>query len=340
MRPEKLLKPVLEIIWEASRCCEQIAEDFKRHDLKNKEDTSPVTIADYASQALILHRLMELTPGVGIVAEEEGDALAAHPGMRDRIVSFLRPIEPSFTADNLIQRLDHGSHQDCRQSGGVGGGEGGGGTYWTLDPIDGTKGYLRGGQYAIALALVEKGVPVFGVLGCPRYAEADPKRTGMMFYGGEGMEAAMVSSLTAPPRPIRVCDTVTSAQARLCESVESAHTRHDRSKQLIDVLGISKDVLRMDSQAKYAAVAHGAAALYMRLPVEKGYREKIWDHAAGVAVIQAAGGKVTDLNGKVLDFAQGSTLAKNRGILASNGAIHHATLAALQVLTPDEAKWE
>src|SRR5690606_27076032 len=41
------------------------------------------------------------------------------------------------------------------------------GRFWTLDPIDGTKGFLRGEQYAIALALIEQGRVVLGVLGCP-----------------------------------------------------------------------------------------------------------------------------------------------------------------------------
>jgi 3'(2'), 5'-bisphosphate nucleotidase len=78
----------------------------------------------------------------------------------------------------------------------------------------------------------------------------------------------------------------------------------------------------------------------MRLPVKRGYREKIWDHAAGVAVIEAAGGRVTDLNGKDLDFGCGEALDANRGVLASNGFLHDAVLAAVIATTPEGSRWE
>ncbi len=329
MNITEILKQALEAVWEASHCCETIAENFRHNDRQTKGDASPVTIADYASQALIMRRLAEMTPDLGIVAEEEGEALKAEPEMCERVEAFVREFEPKINRENLLAWMDRGRLEEKNPK-----------RFWTLDPIDGTKGYLRGGQYAVALSLIENGKPILGLLGCPRYQEGDLKHRGMVFYGGADIPAAMVSSETATPRSLHVCDTIAPAEARLCESVESGHTSHERSAKLIEILGISKEVLRMDSQAKYAAVAQGAAALYMRLPVKKGYREKIWDHAAGVAVIEAAGGKVTDLNGKALDFSRGETLSANRGILATNGALHHATLAALQTLTPEESKWE
>jgi 3'(2'), 5'-bisphosphate nucleotidase len=88
----------------------------------------------------------------------------------------------------------------------------------------------------------------------------------------------------------------------------------------------------MDSQAKYAAVAAGQAALYLRLPSPKtpDYREKIWDHAAGTLVVQEAGGKVTDMHGNPLDFANSPRLEHTRGVVVSNGAIHGDVLKALQ----------
>jgi 3'(2'), 5'-bisphosphate nucleotidase len=91
----------------------------------------------------------------------------------------------------------------------------------------------------------------------------------------------------------------------------------------------------MDSQAKYAAVARGDAALYLRLPSPKtpDYREKIWDHAAGVLLVEEAGGKVTDMFGKPLDFTQNSTLINNQGTVVSNGAIHSTVIEALAKFT-------
>ena len=97
-------------------------------------------------------------------------------------------------------------------------------------------------------------------------------------------------------------------------------------------LGVEAEPVRMDSQAKYAVLAAGHGELYLRLlsPSRLDYREKIWDQAAGSIVIEEAGGKVTDLDGKPLDFTQGRTLAKNRGICGSNGVLHQAATEGAQ----------
>jgi len=65
-------------------------------------------------------------------------------------------------------------------------------------------------------------------------------------------------------------------------------------------------------------------------PSRLDYREKIWDQAAGSIVVTEAGGRITDLNGRPLDFSHGRTLAQNRGILATNGQLHDAVLSALR----------
>ncbi|MBW2714276.1 MAG: 3'(2'),5'-bisphosphate nucleotidase, partial [Deltaproteobacteria bacterium] len=67
---------------------------------------------------------------------------------------------------------------------------------------------------------------------------------------------------------------------------------------------------------------------YLRLPSAKGYREKVWDHAAGALVIEEAGGKVTDLDGKPLDLTSGRFLGNQRGIIATNGNFHERVLDA------------
>jgi 3'(2'), 5'-bisphosphate nucleotidase len=85
----------------------------------------------------------------------------------------------------------------------------------------------------------------------------------------------------------------------------------------------------MDSQAKYAAVARGDAEIYLRLPTRPGYVERIWDHAAGYAILKAAGGTITDIEGKALDFRHGRGLEKNLGIVASNGPAHGQLLEAI-----------
>jgi len=95
---------------------------------------------------------------------------------------------------------------------------------------------------------------------------------------------------------------------------------------------VKRPPLRMDSQAKYGILARGDGTVYLRLPTKKAYVEKIWDHAAGCILVEEAGGRVTDLSGKPLDFSQGKTLAKNKGVIATNGRLHDIVLGAVQTL--------
>ena len=95
-------------------------------------------------------------------------------------------------------------------------------------------------------------------------------------------------------------------------------------------LGVVHAPLRIDSQCKYAVVARGDASIYLRLPLEDEYQEKIWDHAAGALIVAEAGGRVTDVDGQRLDFSTGAKLLRNRGIIASNGRLHAAVLEAVR----------
>ncbi len=92
---------------------------------------------------------------VALVAEEDAEALRDNPLLRGRILEYVRRFIPSLGENELSELLSRGGHA------------GGSGRFWTLDPIDGTKGFLRGEQYAIALALIDGGAVRLGVLGCP-----------------------------------------------------------------------------------------------------------------------------------------------------------------------------
>ena len=88
----------------------------------------------------------------------------------------------------------------------------------------------------------------------------------------------------------------------------------------------------MDGMGKYGVIARGDAHVLMRLP-RAGYVEHIWDVAPGAVIVEEAGGKVTDLRGRALDFAShGATLsAEVDGIVVSHGEpTHSAVLDALR----------
>jgi 3'(2'), 5'-bisphosphate nucleotidase len=288
-----------------------------------KEDRSPVTIADYGAQALIFHHLHQLFPDIPAVGEEDAASLreADQSKLTTQLMHFIHQIDPALTQQQVLDAIDLGNHPG-----------GATGRFWSLDPIDGTKGFLRNDQYAIALALIENGKPVLGVLGCPALQlENGTETVGCLFAAAAGVDPFLEPiHAAAPSHPVNTSDTAAANEAVFCESVESGHSSHSASADIAAALGTTREPVRMDSQCKYATVARGIADLYLRLPTRKGYEEKIWDHAAGAYLVEAAGGTVTDIDGQPLNFSIGRTLKENRGVVASNGKFHQRVLDAIQ----------
>lgn len=90
-----------------------------------------------------------------------------------------------------------------------------------------------------------------------------------------------------------------------------------------------KQPLRVYSMVKYAAIARGDAEIFMKF-ARSGYKEKIWDHAAGVVIVEEAGGVVTDAGGRPLDFSRGVFLeGLDRGIVACSATLHEKIIGAV-----------
>ncbi len=173
---------------------------------------------------------------------------------------------------------------------------------------------------------------MLGVLGCPAFPADQGHEPGAIFYGVRGEGAFRKSLGGGDPVSISTDQHSRPEEVRFCESVESAHAAHDVHAEISGELGITAPPFRMDSQAKYAAVASGMASIYLRLPRSESYREKIWDHAAGAVIVIEAGGRVTDFSGAPLGFSAGRTLADNVGIVATNGPLHDRVLEAIQAV--------
>lgn len=133
---------------------------------------------------------------------------------------------------------------------------------------------------------------------------------------------------------LQVSERTDPAQARLLRSFEAGHTNVDQLSQFAAALGIQAEPVLMDSQVKYAVLAAGQGDLMLRLlsPQQPNYREKAWDQAAGSLVVEEAGGRATDLDGKPFGFSAGRELIHNRGVLVSNGRLHEAALQALKTI--------
>ena len=149
---------------------------------------------------------------------------------------------------------------------------------WTLDPIDGTKGFLRGEQYAVCLALLVDARVELGVIGCPNLP-LDPSNPsgprGCIFVAVRGQGAQQLTLAGGSPIPLKMPELQPS-ELSLLESVESAHAALGVNDRVAKILGVTRPPTRMDSQAKYGALARGDGGVYLRLPTGVGYREKIW----------------------------------------------------------------
>jgi 3'(2'), 5'-bisphosphate nucleotidase len=297
-----------------------------------KDDRSPVTVGDFAAQAVVARRLAEQLPGSTLIGEESADALRLEEGIDtlDQVTLFVRRLVPDATPEEVCGLIDRGNVA----------GEGGDPptAFWTLDPIDGTKGFLRREQYAVALGKIESGVVTIGVLGCPELSassEPAPNGAGSLVVAVHG-EGTWWQPLVGNGQwqRLQVSDRTAPADARILRSVEKAHTNTDEIGSLAAHLGITAPPVPLDSQAKYAVLAAGAGDVLLRLisPKRPDYKEKIWDQAAGSLVITQAGGRITDLDGKPLDFSRGRSLDENRGILATNGPLHEPLLAGLRAI--------
>jgi len=308
----------------AAELCQSVRADFDDNVLE-KDDRTPVTVADFGSQALICRALQEAFPEDPVIGEEDSSALRteANADVRDQLLGEVRAHHPNADANTVFDWIDHGTASEYSDR------------FWTLDPIDGTKGFVRGDQYAIALALIVDGQRQVAALCCPHLPnalDADPPETrGQAFLAVRG-EGAVQKPLAddAAPTPIHVSETTDPSQSRFTESFESSHSSHDLAAETGEHLGITADPVRIDSQAKYAMVARGEAEIYLRLPrTGTDYTERIWDHAAGALVVEAAGGTVTDMHGTPLNFTHGRLLEANTGVVATNGPFHDEVIDAL-----------
>jgi len=326
----KLMTVARRAVSEACVVCRAVQHDIANVKEVLKDDRSPVTVADFASQAVIVHRLREAFGDILMVGEEDSEALRAEDAgpLRESVVKAARMVWADADEEAVLDAIDGGGHDGSAEA------------YWTLDPIDGTKGFLRGGQYAVSLAWLEEHVPTLGLLGCPNlpldFSKPfdTPDAHGALYATARGF-GLFEGSSDQPDGRLMAVPTLCHAPddtLRICESVESGHSKHEHTAKIVEKLGMESTSLRLDSQAKYAVVARGQADAYLRMPTRPGYREKIWDHAAGALCATEAGSVVTDITGSPLDFSHGPTLAKNRGVICGTPEIHSRIIQAIAEL--------
>lgn len=315
----------------------KVSEEHLNEQSIDKSDSSPVTVGDFGAQAIIIKSILSNFPNDEVVGEEDSN-LIKEKKIDDLIFKYVNEIQNLDSINNENLNIIENSNDLCDtiDKGNSQGGQKG--RIWALDPIDGTKGFLRGDQYAVCLALIVDGDVKVGVIGCPNLPhdlrkENSPKGglfTAIKGHGSYFQDLKL--DITFPlnkSSPINVHNDYDLSKARVLEGVEKAHSSHSLQNLIKEKLNIKQPSVNLDSQAKYCALSKGDAEIYLRLPKDPNYREKIWDHAAGFLLVNESGGKVTDIYGNLLKFDYGRTL-NSQGVIAASNNVHSQVIDAIK----------
>ena len=171
-------------------------------------------------------------------------------------------------------------------------------TYFLVDPLDGTKEFIRGGDdYTVNIGLIERGVPKVGAVFAPA--------TGRLHGGCVGEGAWLDEGAGRKPIATRDCSGQVTAVA------SKSHLNQATIDYLEAAVG-KCDYVSIGSSLKFCIVAEGRADIYPRAaPTSE------WDTAAGHAVLLAAGGLVDGPDGRALGYGKSAFL--NRAFVATSG---------------------
>ena len=159
--------------------------------------------------------------------------------------------------------------------------------FWAVDPLDGTKEFIRrSGEFTVNIALIDHGRPVLGVVHAPAFD---------VTYSGAGLATALMRQGRQAAQPIA------ARRAPADGLIALASRSHDSSEELRELLARYpiQERRQLGSSVKFCHIAAGQADLYLRLgPTCE------WDTAAGQAVLEAAGGSMTLLDGKPFTYGK------------------------------------
>ncbi len=187
---------------------------------------------------------------------------------------------------------------------------------WMVDPIDGTSDFILGDNgYAVMIGLCIDGRPTLGVVSQP---------TSGKTYEGVVGEGAWLQIGAGDRVPLRTSQLTGPPGIRLVASKSHRTPRVDAVRLALQI----EDEMNIGSVGlKIGLVAEAARDLY----VYTGGRTKMWDTCGPEAILAAAGGRITDVDGHPLMYT-GTDLYNRRGIVASNGPLHDAVIAVLAPL--------
>ncbi|KAL2866863.1 uncharacterized protein BJX67DRAFT_372301 [Aspergillus lucknowensis] len=312
----------------------------------DKSDATPVTIADFAAQSLIIAAIHHVFPNDDIVGEEDSSTLQIEPGLLERtwdLVSSTRLEDeesegllyaPS-SKEEMLRVIDLGAQGSCKPRGRA----------WVLDPVDGTATFMRGQQYAVCLGLVEDGQQKLGVTGCPNlnidsgYIHEDiTDRNGygcqVFAVGGQGAwirrmgTGALLSARRIEPKT-QITETGDIRFVDCKAATSSNYELHGRLAEELKAPWPPRSDL-WSSQLRYIAIAVGGCNVLLKIPRNVSYRSKVWDHVGGMLIAEEVGCIVSDLEGNPVDCSLGRSLAGCQGMIIAPASIHSRLVEAVK----------
>jgi histidinol-phosphatase len=233
----------------------------------------------------------------------------------DLVVETKPDLTPVTEADKAVERAVRDRLAAVRSADAVIGEEYGdtggsdGGRRWIIDPIDGTKNYVRGiPVWGTLLALQDGDELTVGVVSAPAL--------GRRWWASRGAGAFGMDGLTSEPRPLRVSAIRTLEDAQLCISGFTGWYENGSIDKLLALAQRCWRTRGFGDFWNYMLVAEGVADIALEPVVS------LWDLAALQVIVEEAGGTFTDLGGV--------RTADGGDVLASNGLLHDAALASVR----------
>lgn len=283
----------------------EVTEWFRRKGFNSylKDDQSPVTLADFASQINIISKLKYHFPDDEIIAEEENVSFVDN-NAENLIKHCFNELNLNYL-NSIKENIGYRGSISRRQ--------------WTIDPIDGTIGFQKGLSYAIGIGFMVNSIPKVCAIAVPNYKGKD-----LAIFSAEQGQSAQVSYNDIGIKPIKVSQKENLKDVRLCHSL---HYDKPWVLKFARIIGIT-DFIQIDSMAKFCMVADGSADLYIK-PLDL-QPTNSWDFLPGELLVREAGGNVTDLNGVRLEFKEHKCLWTEPGIIASNGVLQKKILELIK----------
>ncbi|CAN1222039.1 Putative PAP-specific phosphatase, mitochondrial, partial [Linum grandiflorum] len=314
------LEAAVAIVERACRICVDVQSSLLSIDggIVEKKDNSPVTVADFGVQGLISYELGKLFPSIPLVAEEDSGFVRAN-NLVDSVVSVVNEKTSSdkpLSDDVVLEAIDRGG-----SAGSSFGKEPA--TYWVLDPIDGTKGFLKGcgALYVVGLALVVEGEIVAGIMGCPNWQNSESSSelgAVMIAHTGCGTWIKTLQDANSWSK-CSVDGFSLVSKSRFCIPESQSWKSLPLSGSFdttYDADGIGNHEVHLmttccGSLCKYLMVASGRASVYIQAQREPILKVSDW------------AGSELDL---AVDEAERRIIYPPGGILVTNGSIHKEIL--------------